>query len=774
MAADPKAARGPTGVNARLRDKGIAHAVAIERLKSHEAAKVVGFLDSHVIPDLIDRIEARTARISERGFDLGPETTQRINDLLEVLRSVVDAWTSGLSESLAAQLSEIARYEAEWTVGNINAALPAQVLVSFETALPAVALLQAAIMDNPLDGVLLKDIVERLGAKTSEALAAEIRKGLVGGETIPQIVARARRVTDLTKRSAEAVVRTAVGHASNVARSATYAANADLIKGVQIVETLDTRTCLQCQAQDGKVYPVDSGPRPPFHISCFPGHVLVSAGHRITAVTKRQFHGQVVVIRTASGQQLTCTPNHPILTGSGWVAAGLICEGDDVVRDLGVQWGVVRNDDRQDVPSRIEEVADALFSARSMHAREMPTTAEDFHGDGMEGQVAVVAADRLLHDWDRATLDQQGVQCSLCGGDVGLPQFTGGSHFESVFVAVERAFDRLMSGSGHDLALFGAGFGHAQGHGLTGVAGSDAMGTQHAAYGAGTDAHVAGNCLGSVAGFVSANDRTFIQLHGASILRDDATKAEQADNHLVGNAELARGCCYRVSGVVERGGGVGTDAADIASNGDTSLGQNVADVACAGAEFPAQLLGSHAATVHFRNSSGIETASAPHDLDARRLEASNDDLTRDTDLVRKIIAGLAGPVALDQVVSVECRDFSGHVYNLETEGGYYTAGGVIVHNCRGSTVPVVKSWAELGIPAKELTGQMRASMNGAVSGKITYGDWIKTQPAAVQDEALGPTRAEMLRTGKLEVRDFVDIRGDTITLDQLRKLHPAA
>jgi intein/homing endonuclease len=49
--------------------------------------------------------------------------------------------------------------------------------------------------------------------------------------------------------------------------------------------------------------------------------------------------------------------------------------------------------------------------------------------------------------------------------------------------------------------------------------------------------------------------------------------------------------------------------------------------------------------------------------------------------------GLAGAVVLDPIVAVRRLPFSGHVYNLHTETGWYIASGILVHNCRCSTAP---------------------------------------------------------------------------------------
>lgn len=50
------------------------------------------------------------------------------------------------------------------------------------------------------------------------------------------------------------------------------------------------------------------------------------------------------------------------------------------------------------------------------------------------------------------------------------------------------------------------------------------------------------------------------------------------------------------------------------------------------------------------------------------------------------VLGLTGEVEVDEVLSVRRVPFSGHVYNAETEGGWYTANSIVVHNCRCTLV----------------------------------------------------------------------------------------
>lgn len=51
--------------------------------------------------------------------------------------------------------------------------------------------------------------------------------------------------------------------------------------------------------------------------------------------------------------------------------------------------------------------------------------------------------------------------------------------------------------------------------------------------------------------------------------------------------------------------------------------------------------------------------------------------------------------------------------------------------------------------------------------KTTFGQWIKSQPATIQDRVLGRTRARLLRAGKLEVGQFTGRDYQPLTLRQL-------
>ena len=59
-------------------------------------------------------------------------------------------------------------------------------------------------------------------------------------------------------------------------------------------------------------------------------------------------------------------------------------------------------------------------------------------------------------------------------------------------------------------------------------------------------------------------------------------------------------------------------------------------------------------------------------------------------------------------------------------------------------------------------------------GRTTYPDWLRKQPRGVVEDVLGETRAKLFLDGKLELNGFVDHRGGTLTLAELRAREAAA
>lgn len=131
-----------------------------------------------------------------------------------------------------------------------------------------------------------------------------------------------------------------------------------------------------------------------------------------------------------------------------------------------------------------------------------------------------------------------------------------------------------------------------------------------------------------------------------------------------------------------------------------------------------------------------------------------------------IVSGLQWLATLDSATCPKCQGLDGQVFPIN-EGPRPPAHLGI---CRCRMTLVIKSLKEMGLGKAEtssLPSGVRASMAGDVPESTTYYDWLKNQSATVQNEALGPARADLFRAGTVSGSDLTDDRGRLVTLDQL-------
>lgn len=140
-----------------------------------------------------------------------------------------------------------------------------------------------------------------------------------------------------------------------------------------------------------------------------------------------------------------------------------------------------------------------------------------------------------------------------------------------------------------------------------------------------------------------------------------------------------------------------------------------------------------------------------------------------------IIASLQWHATLDTRTSIWCITRDGHHYSNDAEhkakddGPPWLQGPGKIHwQCRSTSIPVTKSWKDLGIDLDEVPQTTRASMDGQVPAKQNFEDWLGKQPAARQDTVLGPAKASLWRSGKIKFRDLLDQNGRPLTTEQLR------
>lgn len=198
---------------------------------------------------------------------------RRMEALLEAVTTLRNsAWTDA-NTFLMDEMAELGYQEPIFTDGLVKTVAP----VLVETVLPPARQLRAIVNTRPFDGALLKDWAAGLATEDVRRIHGAIQMGMIAGEGSDTIARRvigtqalngSDGVLQMTRRQVEAITRTAVQHVANSARNDYMQENADIMLGEMFVATLDSRTTPVCRANDGKVFKVGTGPRPPLHIAC--------------------------------------------------------------------------------------------------------------------------------------------------------------------------------------------------------------------------------------------------------------------------------------------------------------------------------------------------------------------------------------------------------------------------------------------------------------------------------------------------------------------------
>lgn len=263
------------------------------------------------------------------------------------------------------------------------------------------------VKNGLMKGVDLKDLVPQYGTLSDllyrnriddlTKVQQVITQGFIQGKSITQMSTSIRDFIDTSKFNADRIAITEQGRVSGVselmASKEAQAAGVDMKR--QWYASRDGRTRDAHISLDGQRVGVDEPftlgtmsamvkggwPKASMNIRCFTGDTNVVSESDIDKIYKRYYLGKIYVINTASGAEFSVTPNHPILTPTGWVKVEALYKGGEVIkidyrnRFIGIK------PDINNRPVMFDEIFN-FFNIRFSFKRTT-TIKSDFHGDGV-------------------------------------------------------------------------------------------------------------------------------------------------------------------------------------------------------------------------------------------------------------------------------------------------------------------------------------------------------------------------------------------------------
>lgn len=237
---------------------------------------------------ILSRIDAKLAQfIQEINLSYGPLTFSqtRLRQIRAQVKELLAVTHADLKESVTKAVLDATEFSAELELSTLQKTLP----IAIDLVTPNLGILRRAALVAPFNGSPLDDWLAELSRNDVNRTFRRLQMGLLEGENTDDLVrgiigSRSLQykdgVRDVSKRGVEMLVRTAINHAASMGRQSLWEENADLIKGVRWVSTLDTRTSEICRFRDGTIYPTTEGPRPPAHPNCRSTTVAVTKSWR--------------------------------------------------------------------------------------------------------------------------------------------------------------------------------------------------------------------------------------------------------------------------------------------------------------------------------------------------------------------------------------------------------------------------------------------------------------------------------------------------------------
>jgi len=601
----------PGNLSTRLSDAQMMHLRFLVRLENGTIKRIIKALKEtrKEIINILNRNEAFIKTGTDAFQTLTQTQINRLNSIMQEIDDVLTISRLKMTDTLSKELIAFAQAEMKMIISISNAALPISsgAQLSFdEIPLDIVA----QMVDTPLGGERFADRLIKNYGDAVARIRASITNSVIQGRTIAQASIEVGAIIgDAIGHRATTLVRTEISRVANQAHLVQFRNNSDKIKVLIWSSALDSKVCPICARLHGKVFKLDTNRQPPAHPNCLVNDTLVSTRDSISAVSKRWFDGEIIILNTASGHEIRCTPNHPIATPFGWVSANLFDKGDAVL----IKRPGITNGNNYNVPTRVEDIVESFLDSPQVLSMPVPSTFEHFHGDGIEGEVSIIGADSLLIDEVQSTFSEQ--------------------RLEDYFNIRDLKSESL-------------------------------------------------NCQSTLALSYSTHRLSFDSEMGISNLSSALSKSHMCPFHSL-------------------------------SFGLTS------------------------------------------DMNSAIYESFTDFSSTNHIFLGDSIFGHTPDIEFDYVVDIECNPFSGHVYNLQTQDGWYFANGIITHNCRCVFMVQLKSWQEMGLRKEDIPARFRKALDGRKPQiEMNFNDWLKRQPASIQLEMLGPGRLALFKQGVLSVKDM--------------------
>ena len=242
---------------------------------------LMGMVSVHI---LLNDTEPIIASLIRESLRIAPEQlTKRLsaaNSLIREIRSIRFKMWDEIDRLWLKSMEDLVVQEAKFLKSTLRGFAP-------KVGIPKVSLLRGLVETTSFQGRTLSEWGMDIRTNDWMRISDQIRIGVVQGESSSAIaqgvVGTAKLkgtdgVTQITRRHAETISRTATTHFMGVSQNKIVLLNEDLFDNELFVAVLDGVTTKECRRFNGQHFPLGVGPQPPINWNCRSRRIPVMVG----------------------------------------------------------------------------------------------------------------------------------------------------------------------------------------------------------------------------------------------------------------------------------------------------------------------------------------------------------------------------------------------------------------------------------------------------------------------------------------------------------------
>ena len=183
------------------------------------------------------------------------------------------------------------------------------------------------------------------------------------------------------------------------------------------------------------------------HPNCLvPGGFVLAES--VISESRRFYSGKVITLKTSAGNEITITPNHPVLTDRGFVPADGLTEGDKIIEASGKYGSLLRETPNNvNIKAVLNEELHTFMQTVSRSACSVEGTPEQFHGDGCVDQKVDIVFTNSLGTGERNVICSEKIKKQgFPTGQLRMVKLLCDSPFAKVFVGAFCSLYRIVGG----------------------------------------------------------------------------------------------------------------------------------------------------------------------------------------------------------------------------------------------------------------------------------------------------------------------------------------